>query len=76
MNGIGPSECPRALDRVRGAQMAPVIGRKVKEREHFLFVFGQTGNGLLIFDAILPGEDGQRSFRIGARSGVLNVVQI
>ena len=56
--------------------MAPVICRKVKEREHFLFVFIQTGNGLVIFGAILFGEDSQRSFRIGARPGVLNVVQI
>jgi len=44
--------------------MAPVIGRKVKECEHFLFVLGQAGDTLVIFDAILFGENYQRSFSL------------
>jgi len=56
--------------------MAPMLGREIEEREHRLFVLCYACNTLFVFDAILFGEDRQRSFGLCARPSVLNIVQI
>src|SRR5947209_15796373 len=45
-----------ALDWVRGAQVVPMLGRKVEEGEQRLTVFGQASNGLVVLGAVFVGE--------------------
>lgn len=56
--------------------MAPMLSWEVEECKHRLFVLCQAGNTFWVFDAILFGENCQRSIGFCARSGVLDVVQI
>src|SRR5579872_6205476 len=56
-----------ALNRVRGAQVVPMLGGKVEEGEQRLPVLGQAGHRLVVLDPVLLGEgvDGYFGFRSG-----------
>jgi hypothetical protein len=45
-----------ALDRVGRAQVIPVIGREVVERQQGLSVFREAGDGFLVFGPVFLGE--------------------
>ena len=45
-----------ALDRIRGAQVVPVLGGKVEEGEQRLAILGQAGDRLVVLGAVLVGE--------------------
>src|SRR6266851_6392001 len=56
-----------ALDRVRRAQMVPVLGREVEEGEQSFPVLRQAGDRLVVLGAVLVGE--HIHGRLGCRAG-------
>src|SRR6516164_11486971 len=59
-----------ALNRVRGAQVVPMLGRKVEEGEQGLAVLRQAGHRLVVLGTVFVGEgvDSRFSFRAGWRA--------
>jgi len=55
-----------ALDRVRCAQVIPVLGGKIEEGEQGLAVLRQAGDRLVVFGAVFVGEDVDRG--LGCRT--------
>jgi len=55
-----------ALDRVRGAQVIPVLGGKIEEGEQGLAILGQAGDRLVVLGAVFVGEPVDR--RLGRRT--------
>ena len=53
-----------ALDRVRRAQVVPVLGGKVEEGEQGLAILGQAGNRPVVLGAVFVGEPVDRCRRI------------
>ncbi len=50
-----------ALDRVRSAQMVPMLGRKVEEGEQRILILGQAGDRLVVLGG--PGLAGRTAKR-------------
>ena len=48
-----PNGCKRALDRVCGPQVPPVLGGEVIESEQRVAIFGEALNYLFVFAAVL-----------------------
>ena len=65
-----------ALDRVRGAQVVPVLGREIVEGKQGLGVLGQAGHRAGIFDTVffLEGLDGGQ--RGGSGFSAMDIPQI
>ena len=57
-----------ALDRVRCAQVVPVLGGKIEEGEQGLAILGQAGDRLVVLGAVFVGEPVDRGL---GREGVL-----
>src|SRR5918998_4343027 len=66
-----PQRGEHALDRVRGAQALPVLGREVVEGQRCVAVLRRAGDRLLVLGRVLRGEGGDRGrsrcWRRGAR---------
>src|SRR5690554_3111571 len=59
-HGPVPNGGKDALDRVRGAQMVPMLGGEVEEGQQRLTLLRQAVDGLGIFGLIFVDEDGHR----------------
>ena len=65
-----------ALNRIGRAQVVPMFGRAVKERQQGLGVLGQAGDGRGVFDPLFFREDRYGSQGCSFRFGVMNVLQV
>ena len=45
-----------ALDRIRRAQMIPMLGREIEEGQQRIAIPGQAGHGLFVFGAVFVFE--------------------
>ena len=62
--------CKGALDGIAGADMFPVLGRKVVERQQRLAILGQTIGGLIVLRPVFGQEAVERLFGFSTREGL------
>lgn len=62
-----------ALDRIRGAQMVPMLGREVEKGQQRLMVLRQAVDGLGTFGLVFVDEDGDRGLSGGPVRRVANL---
>ena len=74
--GAMSNGCKRAFDRVRRANVTPVLRRKILKRQKRLAVLRQASDGLVVFGIILVGKMIECLFCIFARLSHPDVAQI
>jgi len=71
-----PDRRKHRLDWVGGAQVIPVLGREIEERQQRLAVLGQAGDGFVVLGAVLLGEGVHGGLRGGPGLGLPDVAQV
>ena len=64
------------LDRIRRAQVVPVLGGKIEEGEQGLAILRQAGDRLVVFGAVFVGEDVDRDLCCRACRRAVNLTEI
>ena len=65
-----------ALNRIGRAQVIPVLGGEVEERQQSLGVLGQAGDGGCIFGPVFFREDREDRKGLRLRFGMVDVLQV
>ncbi len=65
----------RAFDRIRGPQVFPMLGGKIIERQQYVAIFLEAGNGFVVFDSVKLDEVIEGRLGVVARLGHPNVLQ-
>jgi hypothetical protein len=75
-NRAMPDRCKGAFDRVRRAQMRPVLGGEIEERQQRVAILEQAIDGFVVFGRVFLGEDRHRGFGRSAVLGKPDFAQI